>query len=1183
MALIKLIDPTTFEVQQYSSGDETTIPGFPVSPSFSGTGGRVESLIYDLNGNLLEYNPNAEYSAVQNGAEGDPNIADSLIIYPQKDVERLGFSIGSYNVVYNILNNELFSSYQNPFRIKEISADRKEVRLTTAFLSEPELRLAVETFFPEIPITGYYPDFYLNFGNGNLAIANNILFDNTNGQYSVLIKLYQPLPSYVQVDSDFNPWIVTLQRDTVAYNVEFEQEIILPISDSIPIKGPNYSLGLNNQVHTSVKLSSFDDLNAVTIDRLSSSREQLEYFLDEKGVEVNIDYSSFENFVHFSSAEQRVKNFFYKVGLLEQYSASLAISHSVDSTAVSESRAAIENQRESLIRNFDGFEYWMYYTSESSGANIFPRPFPKTTSSPPYTLTSTGSTKAVTWLEDGVSTSLLYDNENKDNLINTIPVYLLEDPSNEPYRKFIEMTGQHFDTLFTYAQDITNRYNADNRLDFGISKDLVGEAIKSMGINLYTGNFNANDLYSSFIGIGESGSFLPPLVSGQQKSTITNYVTASNDPTPIEDVNSQIFKRIYHNLPLLLKQKGSIAGLRTLITCFGIPKEVLDVKEFDIDYRFTTQSAPAIGETGSISFDTDDIILPPSRNGYIPNTLLSPSVRVQQSYVKSESYDRSLQYTEVGYSPQGYIDEYDLPSFVPLGSDFPDFNDFYLGSNRNYYSNKFIDDGVNPTITQTVTWDFSSYIRYVKFFDSSLFNMIKDFIPARTSTATGVIIKPTIKERQRQRPAQLTYQNLTYSGSADTLYYDWNGEKYIYKAIGDYDARLKTGSFEWAGWTGGGWNNSNQIQFASGSLVDWSGRDLATPVEGLVQFWTETVYTQMGYAQQYLQTGSKVIANATHSVTHNSQDEFYNGIFKQTGQSNILQPNGYLDREYDSGSGTGLIKTDNNNQNIYKKPSDTVFENLSKGNYENLLDIITTATEDVIFFAITSPVIYLRYGDGSTYPTLDVLQANGSSLNFRLTDGSSYSIAVGTPSTATIGGNTYAVFGVLNGLNGIGAGTPNSYQEWFDASTVNYLAPFDPAELDVQPGPWAYNEFNPLINNSFDPQAGLVNYNGIRKSVIFMDADYSPSASSSINPINTELLKTNSASLAPVQDSYYASRWWNSSRYLGKQGTSPDFNKRIIKVALDPASLLTSATLGGFDSSTIKPTPDLPQEGGGSK
>lgn len=53
MAIVKLIDPTTFEPQQYSVGDELTIPSYPVDSTFTLEGGRVESSIYDLNGNLV--------------------------------------------------------------------------------------------------------------------------------------------------------------------------------------------------------------------------------------------------------------------------------------------------------------------------------------------------------------------------------------------------------------------------------------------------------------------------------------------------------------------------------------------------------------------------------------------------------------------------------------------------------------------------------------------------------------------------------------------------------------------------------------------------------------------------------------------------------------------------------------------------------------------------------------------------------------------------------------------------------------------------------------------------------------------------------------------------------------------------------------------------------------------------
>ena len=83
-------------------------------------------------------------------------------------------------------------------------------------------------------------------------------------------------------------------------------------------------------------------------------------------------------------------------------------------------------------------------------------------------------------------------------------------------------------------------------------------------------DFDADDT------INGSGSFLPPTGS----EVITNYVTASNEPIPLNNLNLETYKRLYHNLPYLLKTKGTIPGLRALINCFGIPDTILRISEF---------------------------------------------------------------------------------------------------------------------------------------------------------------------------------------------------------------------------------------------------------------------------------------------------------------------------------------------------------------------------------------------------------------------------------------------------------------------------------------------------------------------------------------------------------------------------------------------------------------------------
>ena len=59
-------------------------------------------------------------------------------------------------------------------------------------------------------------------------------------------------------------------------------------------------------------------------------------------------------------------------------------------------------------------------------------------------------------------------------------------------------------------------------------------------------------------------------------------ITASNARVQClkEDITKEIWKRLYHNAPYLLKTKGTERGLRALMSCYGVPSTVLNVKEY---------------------------------------------------------------------------------------------------------------------------------------------------------------------------------------------------------------------------------------------------------------------------------------------------------------------------------------------------------------------------------------------------------------------------------------------------------------------------------------------------------------------------------------------------------------------------------------------------------------------------
>ena len=42
------------------------------------------------------------------------------------------------------------------------------------------------------------------------------------------------------------------------------------------------------------------------------------------------------------------------------------------------------------------------------------------------------------------------------------------------------MVGQLFDNIFVYLQNVTTKFDADNRLTYGVSKDLVADIQKGL-------------------------------------------------------------------------------------------------------------------------------------------------------------------------------------------------------------------------------------------------------------------------------------------------------------------------------------------------------------------------------------------------------------------------------------------------------------------------------------------------------------------------------------------------------------------------------------------------------------------------------------------------------------------------------------------------------------------------------
>jgi hypothetical protein len=578
------INTQDFTSQTYKTQDANLISSFSVGTLLSASS-YIESFIYDNSKNILSSNYNfTQYTVLADGqSAGLENSISTIQLDPESILVNEGYSQGIYNTYFNFLNRQVGSNLQQLY-ISEISSDRTEIRLDSTSLTNEDIVEQANSLIQQREDSPYFLDFYLNFRENQLVIANNIQLDNQDPTNpTILIKLYEALPAQFNLNSTL--WIVTQIEESIVYQVTFDPEPIT-IVDTIQLSGPNFNLDLKDQINNSTVAL---DYNTLTSTALTSSQNQLKSLLEEKGLDINIDYTDFNDFVHFSSVEARLENFYYKISLLEDYSSSIAILNNTINNNPSASIAVYESLTSNIITNFDDYEYYLYYSSGSWA-------WPKTTSQPPYQLATTGSAVVIDWFGSAdennpnyggiILSASNYDNTNPNNLYYSIPEYLREDPQNQPYQIFVEMVGQFYDNIWVYYKDVTQKYNADNRLEYGISKDIVADAIRDFGIKLYQNNFSNDDLYTAFLGLTPQGGLFPfpnitdslPTPSGFEY--INTLISASNDYIPLDDVNKSLYKRIYHNLPYLLKAKGTLPGLRTLITSYGIPDTVLRINEF---------------------------------------------------------------------------------------------------------------------------------------------------------------------------------------------------------------------------------------------------------------------------------------------------------------------------------------------------------------------------------------------------------------------------------------------------------------------------------------------------------------------------------------------------------------------------------------------------------------------------
>ena len=370
---------------------------------------------------------------------------------------------------------------------------------------------------------------------------------------SIILKLYSPIPASVTPNSTF--WVTKLMTNPLI------ETVILTEQDNLscpPIKGPNFSIEVDYIKGSATNYESLDDIILTN----TSSAQLVGLYLSSSLVntdELNIEYVTgstyaWNNFVHFSSAKERVDNFVYKVQLIENYESLISASyydpysygHTVSLSAIQE-RDKQELKKNQLVNGFDGFEKFLYSSSSLSW---------------PYNggiRRISTTTEVSNWYETIITLAEDFDIENPNWVQNNIPQFIVNNADNESMLLFLSMIGHHFDNIYFYTKSIEKSRGLGYKSKNGISDKLLFQTLKSF-------DWDAKNLASD--------------------SKLWNYVFGKNidgnvvNASPGKERTNEVWRRIVNNIPYLLKHKGTRKGIYALLNCYGIPSSNLSILEF---------------------------------------------------------------------------------------------------------------------------------------------------------------------------------------------------------------------------------------------------------------------------------------------------------------------------------------------------------------------------------------------------------------------------------------------------------------------------------------------------------------------------------------------------------------------------------------------------------------------------
>ena len=469
--------------------------------------------------------------------------------------------------------------------------------------------------------------------------------EKTKEVKTLVLKLYEPLDGGIQENQQV--WMSKVQSIPLLENITVIDEVV---EECTPLQ-PNF----NEKFSDDVGLQIYDELIA---SGSTSSTNLVNQFVSGSGFDLNkldLHFTSsdgnydWKEFVKYSSAEERVENYVYKINLIDFYLNRIDLvtagSEYTSSISLVNEKSRLESQINQVKVGFDAFEDFIYKNE----------------------ITSSTESEFENWYNGSTSSAREYDYNNSNNLVRNLPQHIQDDAEGQEFVLFFNMLGQHFDILWLYTKSLAESKKIEHKYDSGIKDEFLYQMLESLG-------WDAD--------MGVKSQALWEYAYGNLDSDGTYSFDSSG-----KDTQNQIWRRILNNLPYLLKHKGTKRALHALMSCYGIPSSMLTVMEFggprDVTSSGTTKFTYD-DRTASINISGSSAITIPwkeySGTSDYPNSFeirVTSEERQDQQIVSGSGWSLHL-LKDTGSLAKVELKVLEGSTFVSQSTDsFPFYNDEY--------------------------------------------------------------------------------------------------------------------------------------------------------------------------------------------------------------------------------------------------------------------------------------------------------------------------------------------------------------------------------------------------------------------------------------------------------------------------------------------------------------------------